>query len=572
MPIASIITPATLSVETALVTPAPTQMMQVPNFDLASLDFVAPIAKGNDGFCFNGPSQPVQRVAAAVAAQGQILPIPAPQSNVSWSLDFWAPSLQCHDINGTQRDGILNNVLDHWGDATKCAQAPGYLSWTGSTDKNITDLTTPFAMTGFNSRVTTFQSAPLNYDSATAIYVATLPQLFNFAFLPSTAQTEEKCNFFGASGLMYSYPIADDLCLPGIDRPACYGQQAWFTDASLIRCDLVNATYSTVFSYTGETQIVNVTTNANGDSSAVVPHECFSEPSTASFQTADLRCNGTCSLNTVATRLLSYQGIASAFNALLLGTISMGGYGVGDTQVKQLTTKTPGMNINSSIATTILMDTEELAFVSDFNGVNQTYTYLQQDISESNDTMYRGVVNRMSTGQRGDLKSALETLFTNVTISLLAEEYLQANYSSPYAPARMTKVTYNTYHNVYIYSAITLWVAYGLAILFTLVALMLGMVSLALNKGSFKNDFSTVLRNTRMVAMTEELHHDEVDGRQPVPKRLAGARVMMGSPSSQVQIHPATSEPNVESKLPTAETSLLSRSSGQTQRIEEAGR
>ncbi|KAK3624645.1 hypothetical protein LTR56_020895 [Elasticomyces elasticus] len=496
--------------------------MQVPNLDLTNLDFVAPMAEGPAGFCFNGPSQPVKRIAAAVAAQGEILRIPPPESNVSWTLEFAAPSLQCHEVEGAQRNFTWHNILDHWANVSNCATAPGYLAWTGAMN-----MTTPFTQTGPNGSETVFQSALVPYNVPASIYVATMPQMFNVAFVPSTAQTGEMCNFVGSNSLMYSYPIADDLCLPGIDRPACYGQEAWLVGASLTQCDLVNSTYSVAFDYAGETQTIDVVTDPSQDSSdpnPMVPRECFSSPDPTEFQGSTLTCNGTlgrCTFNTAATRLLSYQGIASAFN-------------------------------------------EQMAFVTNFNGVNQTYTYLQLDVGQPHAAGFHGVSNKLPTGQRGDLRSALEILFQNITISFLAENYLQPNYSSPYAPARLTNVTFNRYHNVYEYSTATLWVAYTVAILFTLVSLVLGMISMVLNDGSYRNDFSTILRTTRTAIVSVEVDDADTDGRQPVPRHLAKARVMLRALANKASNEGAVTADETTTKAATAETSLLSDDSRQT--------
>ena len=254
-------------------------MTKVPNFDFTTLDFVAPIPEGPGGFCFNGPSQPVQRVAAAVAAQGKILPISAPAANATWTLDLWAPSLQCHDVDGATKSSIWNNILDQWGNVSDCSYAYGYLAWTPAPDNTL-----PFVPSAANDSTMVLQSAPMTYDAPASVYVATIPQMFNFAFLASTAATQEKCNFFGSDSLIYSYPIADDLCLLGLSPPTCYGQQAWLTDATLLKCDLMNSSYSAEFNHVEGAQTINVTTKTE-DSIPIIPHECFTSADSSSFQT-----------------------------------------------------------------------------------------------------------------------------------------------------------------------------------------------------------------------------------------------------------------------------------------------
>jgi hypothetical protein len=146
---------------------------------------------------------------------------------------------------------------------------------------------------------------------------------------------------------------------------------------------------------------------------------------------------------------------------------------------------------------------------------------MQIDNAEDNESLYQGMTNKQPTGTRGDLKSALETLFQNITISLMAEEYLRPNYSSPYAPARLTKVTFHNNHNIYLYSKSTLWIAYGSALFFTLMAMLIGLLSMLKNNVAYANNFSTVLRVAKIATMDVEVLDEEGDGRQPLPARLA---------------------------------------------------
>lgn len=150
----------------------------------------------------------------------------------------------------------------------------------------------------------------------------------------------------------------------------------------------------------------------------------------------------------------------------------------------------------------------------------------------------------------------METLFQNITLSLLADEMLQPNYSSPYAPAEKSEVTFNTFHNVYIYSASTLWVAYGLAIFLTLIALGLGIWSMILNDGTFTNDFSTILRTSRAAELSDELRDEDRDGRQPLPKRLARARIRIDVVAGGKESTHSREDVG-EVKEPSTETSLL---------------
>lgn len=531
VPIASIVTPATLSVQSTAVAPAPVHAVDVPKLDFTNQAFAAPIPHGpqqnfadqivttatqqRGGFCFNGPSQAVSRVATAVAAEGQILSISAPGSNVSWILDFWAPSLRCADVETTERDGMFNHILDQWGNVSSCSHAFGYMAWPTEINRSV-----PLVQPHANSSTRVFEQDSMTYDAPASIYVATLPQMFNFAFLPAgNSDLQEKCRFYGRNSLVYSYPISDDVCLPGLQPPACYGQQAWLTDATLTRCDLLNATYRAVFEYRDGAQNITVTLGDSSSASPVIPQRCL---------------NGT-ALHEDSAKLISYQGISAAFNDLVLGSITLDTGGA-----------IPGPVFNSNVGNTVLMETEDLAFVVNFKGVNNTFDYL-------NTSRFPARENQR-IGRRGSLKSALETLFQNITLSLLADEVLLANYSSPYAPADKSDVTFNLFHNVYIYSAPTLWGAYGVAIFLTLIALTLGFWSLLLNQGSFTNDFSTVLRTSWAGHLDEEVRIGDRDGRQPLPNYLSNARFWLGVDKSGSRLRSG----GVELKeQPSAQTALL---------------
>ena len=71
MPIASIITPGTLSIRSAMLNQSST--LPVPFLNFTNLCFTDRLLTGENGFEYNGPSQIVQTIAAAVSAQGTIL-------------------------------------------------------------------------------------------------------------------------------------------------------------------------------------------------------------------------------------------------------------------------------------------------------------------------------------------------------------------------------------------------------------------------------------------------------------------------------------------------------------------
>lgn len=98
------------------------------------------------------------------------------------------------------------------------------------------------------------------------------------------------------------------------------------------------------------------------------------------------------------------------------------------------------------------------------------------------------------------------------------------NYSSLYAPD-LTNVTFSNYHNVYIYSASKLWLAYGSAILASAAAVVAGLLALRANGVSYTDSFSTALRTTRNAELTVSIHRLDIGGHDPLPRYLADAEV-----------------------------------------------
>jgi hypothetical protein len=88
-----------------------------------------------------------------------------------------------------------------------------------------------------------------------------------------------------------------------------------------------------------------------------------------------------------------------------------------------------------------------------------------------------------------------------------------------------TSITLHYPQNVYLYSQKYLLLAYGIAILFTLLSIIIGFFSLFANGASFSNSFSTVLRVTRDPKFLEIMNLAETSGTDPLPKHLAKTMV-----------------------------------------------
>lgn len=85
----------------------------VPFLNFTSLSFTDRFIN-DGGFAYNGPSQIVKTIAAAVSAQGAILPIIPPSPNSSWQLEFYGPSLKCGNLSDVRREQVTRNVANYF--------------------------------------------------------------------------------------------------------------------------------------------------------------------------------------------------------------------------------------------------------------------------------------------------------------------------------------------------------------------------------------------------------------------------------------------------------------------------
>lgn len=70
-----------------------------------------------------------------------------------------------------------------------------------------------------------------------------------------------------------------------------------------------------------------------------------------------------------------------------------------------------------------------------------------------------------------------------------------------------------------------LWLAYGIAALFTLASVITGMVVILSSGVSYENVFSTVLRTARATELSVEIKSEDLNGASPLPGYLKKATV-----------------------------------------------
>lgn len=142
-----------------------------------------------------GPSAEVSRIASAVAAGGNVLPIAPPASNTSWQVTFEAPRLRREDMDLNLRAAIRQNVLQALQESTANTKLypaydgsigpvlsqymPAYLSWTNASQH---DTEVPSVKTS-NKWELIAQRYLYDAELSTNLYVGIFPRALNSSSL-----------------------------------------------------------------------------------------------------------------------------------------------------------------------------------------------------------------------------------------------------------------------------------------------------------------------------------------------------------------------------------------------------
>jgi len=437
-------------------------MLEVPQLDFTTFKYVAPMLAFSGGddqrkayFSYNGPSQAIQRVALAVAGLGQILTMTRMPTNATWETKFHGPALRCDNVIGTERVKILRNVL-HGHLLNVFGPSPvyegtyaldPYMAWvpwahTGL-DPTTIDTSLPFMFNMSNqsdwttaSAVSSLNPATLNVNGSASLYLAVLPRTDEYVVMGSSWKNEGNhtvidsirfhnlvthgfvtCSNVTINGDIGS--LEDPLCIaPSSNGTITFTLASVFSGSTLLKCDLVNSTYTVQFDDTQSGQRVRILNQTMQDLPTLRTSPIFGGPFNGGpVGSADPNCTPfnaglgstrehlPCEFHAEDLRLLSYQGISSAFNEVVLGSI-----------------RSDYLNVfvNTTVTKTVLAQTKELA-----NLQRVSYSNLQQQIADNRFWPYPELVRYPLQEARGDLASTLEELFRNFTVSLLAEPYFQ---------------------------------------------------------------------------------------------------------------------------------------------------
>lgn len=190
-------------------------------------------------------------------------------------------------------------------------------------------------------------------------------------------------------------------------------------NSTLLKCTFTNASYTANFTFENGVQRVGINRDPSDTLITVeniIGPEAISyntgpdaELSTALAQAKNPNCstfnnhNMACVFDYSLLRTISYQSVARSFVEILIGGVMPG-----------------AVSSTSQVIGTVLMDTIELRNIADAKLYDITND-LQTTFTLSNGSEYASVMGGEDKVNRGPLKTALEDLFTNITISLMSE-------------------------------------------------------------------------------------------------------------------------------------------------------
>lgn len=367
--------------------------MPVVDFNSLNFAFLPDYTnKADFAFVYQGPQYAVTKVATATAAQGSIMPLSAPHPNSSWILEFFGPAVTCDDVSTPLRDQILDQVKSVFR-SFNCSSSLGYLSWLSINETNLLPYEEdPDGMFHLREASTKMEVDRLIYEEAVRgqpqVFVATFPGV-----IPVFSQ-------HGTASCSTSTPAAQ------------------VANATLISCQLFNTSYVSRISFENGVQAMDIHDTKPYEKVIAldVVHGKDLTPS-VNITYEDGSETQIYVYNTTMGRILAYQSVFDAFGKILAGVISSS---PGSGSIAETT--------DTTIMSTVLSDTEELAFFNNYGlkmqyGMQQTME-LEMNLASSH---YHGIAKSVTeyVPKTMHMREALENLFQNITMGLMASPLLQ---------------------------------------------------------------------------------------------------------------------------------------------------
>ena len=360
-------------------------MVNVPNLDFRSMNFVTLMPEKKSCYTYAGPNPAVNRVTNAVMALGEILPFKPPNANASWQLEYSGPSLKCDHVIGEAFKAIHNNIhrSEEVGDNY-------YASWFPTKNGNQSNLL-PYNLSDFKGTGFAKGSLVPSNNVDLAFYLAAIPVI----------------------GVPISPNMTDhEILHANFEIP----------NMTLIKCQLVNSTYMTSFSFTNGNPNITSRVMDIGEAHAVqsIQSSCTNRNVSIWMQGSTVdHCppsNRTCIFHPGFFETLSYQAIVDAFSDQISGQIAGVASGDAVADVNSV--------VSSNILNTVLAETFDLIKLVP-GEVRTLGSAWNESLQGLVSTKFGGLTNKAGGGTAPDLPTVVEQLFQNVTVSLMTSAALQ---------------------------------------------------------------------------------------------------------------------------------------------------
>ncbi|KAI0413497.1 hypothetical protein F5X98DRAFT_284745 [Xylaria grammica] len=469
VPLASLIAPATLTIDSVSTTSHKLQDIAGINFATGPLARVVYATETQDGLWsteadYEGSSQPLVRLALATALQGEIPNIPSPGVNSSYQLNFQAPSVRCKPTSkdilkgfdaamgpGCRFPGETGTPNSNYG----CINYYNYLAWVPSDDTIV-----PFAK-----------------DS---MYKYGAP-------LPITEQKFSQSNVYSYLGGVRKEIAEPATIFVAVDRSVEY------SDWLVLNCSLWNTTYTVDFDFLP---------TASGPQSVSVVRTVDINPVSIIWKIKKEQ-NGKQGEEFPHSPVFSYIALMECLGRVLVGSIS----------------QDPGDLLLHDFGNALRSDaayTEEMFPV--YNATIVTYPV--------SPAYHRAVLSALqSSSFNRSLGDVIEELFQNMTLALFSKP----TFLTEGAERMPTNVTFRPFENVYVYQPTNLLLAYTLAVGFSVVAASLGLLSIWSSQAAYSFKFSTVMRTTCDYKTESLIPSAYRSGADHLPRNLRRLEIQIGT-------------------------------------------
>lgn len=534
LPIAAIISPASLNVVIDRIQPSPIRSEFVPQPAFKSLAYGMLGWLGWEGsgtLYYSWPIQEVSRIAYAAATAGNILPVEAPGTNASWQVQFDAPRLSCNDVDNELRKAIKENmvsVLLNWTSYTPAlsldSQMLSYVAW--SAESNDTE---PYAFKLESERSGVWELQ--NNHAKRPYWKGTGIDVF-MAVFPRTAYDDiDQIPLFAQ--------LPDDI--KNADLMQIVYDWYW-EDATLVRCSVIPTSYQLGFKFDGLNQQQHIEVLDRKDATGLMGNDSPSMlvEATDGYPLLMSQDNDQNKVPLDVTnitedavhsmQLMSYAAIQQGVMSFLLGAVNRntGSRGIAVVPMSKNTT----IRYSTQILSTVLANTNEMAALKLGQETAQSITNMTSGVAFDQAT---SLLPTWTSDARRPLIQVMEELYFNITMSMASSPALTYNASSPLAPGQVD-VTFDLFGNVYSYESDKLWLAYGVAIGITVMNVMIGLWTVARTGASFTDKFSTIIRAAKNSNIEVDMFEERLAGRDPLPKTMAKAEIRMRKAPTLSQI------------------------------------